>query len=83
MKIDIKAFSLAMALFWGFSVTIITLVNVYFGVWGSYVSLINEIYPWGYESSISGALIGLVYGLIDGFVGGAVFAAFYNFFIKK
>lgn len=77
MKLNVKAFALAMGLIWGFGLFALTWWIILFdGVTGE-VTLIGRVYR-GYTITPIGSVIGLAYGFLDALVGGAVFAWLYN-----
>ena len=82
MKINVKAFALACALFLGFGLFIITWWVIAFEGSTGAVTAIGSVYR-GYSISPTGSFIGLVWGLVDGFIGGLILAWLYNFFADK
>jgi hypothetical protein len=82
MKLNIKAFSLAFGLLWGFGLFFLTWWIIAFeGVTGE-STFIGQIYR-GYNISPAGSLIGLIWAFADGAIGGAIFAWLYNVFVEK
>ena len=79
MKIKPLAAGLALGVFWGVILFVLTIVSHYTGYLSSHLNLLIGIYPF-YEISLVGAIAGLIDGLIDGFVGGLVLALLYNAF---
>jgi len=78
MKLNIKAFALTFALWWGFGLFFLTWWIIFFdGAIGD-VTLIGRLYR-GYSITPWGSVLGLLWGLGDGFIGGAIFAWLYNF----
>ncbi len=78
MKLNVRAFALACALWWGFGIFFLTWwVIALSGATGE-PTLLGRIYI-GYEISPLGSVIGLVWGLIDALIAGAIFAWLYNF----
>ena len=76
------AMGLALGIFFGLLVFVMTLANAAIDGYGAaFTDLIDSIYPW-YSVSIGGSIVGLVFGLIDGFVTGIVVAWLYNRFVK-
>ena len=77
MKLSIRAFALAFAVWWG--------VGLFLGTWWVIATsgatgeptFLARIYI-GYEISPMGSVIGLVWGAIDGLIAGAIFAWLYN-----
>ena len=77
MKLDIKAFALTFALFWGIALFGVTWwIMAFEGATGD-MTFVGRVYL-GYSISPLGSLAGLVWGLVDGFIGGAIFAWLYN-----
>jgi hypothetical protein len=77
MKINIKAFAVATALWWGTGLFALTWWMILWHVPTGDPTLIGRVYR-GYTVSPLGSLIGLVWGLADGLVGGAILAWLYN-----
>jgi len=83
MKLDVKAFTVAVSLLWGLGVFFLTLWMLLFDTAAAgEQTLIGKIYL-GYTVSGAGAMIGLVWGLVDGLLGGAIFALLYNFLVDR
>jgi len=77
MKLNIKAFALAVALVWGLGIFIGTWwIILLDGASGDMTSL-GHIYR-GYTITPIGSVIGMLWGLVDGLIGGAIFAWLYN-----
>lgn len=77
MKLDIKAFALTFALFWGLAVFALTWwIMAFEGATGD-VTFLGRVYL-GYSISPLGSLVGLIWALVDGLIGGAIFAWLYN-----
>jgi hypothetical protein len=81
MKINVKAFSLACGLIWGFGLFLMTWWVIAFEGVTHEVTLIGHLYR-GYDISPAGSVIGLVWGFADGLIGGAIFAWLYNLILK-
>ena len=82
MKLNVRAFALAVAVWWGAMVFIVTwwlIVNEGIGVDPNPIA---RLYP-GYRVSPLGSLIGLAWGLVDGLVMGAALAWLYNRFAGR
>jgi hypothetical protein len=77
MKLNVKAFGLAVGVVWGLIILAVTLVLTVKATGGEHISRLNVFYP-GYDLSYLGALIGLVWSLVYGFVAGAILAWVYN-----
>lgn len=77
MKLNVRAFAFAFAIWWG--------VGLFLGTWWVIAAsgstgeptFLARIY-FGYEISPIGSLIGLAWGAVDGLIGGAIFAWLYN-----
>ncbi len=78
MNINVKAFSLTVALFWGFGLLFITWWIILFDGATGDPTLIGRVYR-GYSITLWGSFIGFAWGFIDGLIGGAIFAWLYNF----
>ncbi|MBU1018862.1 MAG: hypothetical protein ABII07_02620 [Patescibacteria group bacterium] len=79
MKLKALAAGLAVGVFWGVLLFILTVVSLYTGYMETQLGLLVGIYPV-YEISWMGALAGLLDGFIDGFFMGLVLALLYNAF---
>lgn len=77
MRLNVKAFALTCAIFWGLSVFIITwwLIALY-GASGARTFL--GLFYFGYSVSPVGSVIGLIWAFFDGLICGAIFAWLYN-----
>jgi len=82
MKLNVKAFALAVALVWGLGLFILTWWIILFDGSTGETNLIGQVYR-GYNISPMGSLIGLAWGLADGLIGGLIFAWVYNFFAGR
>jgi hypothetical protein len=82
LKLNIWAFSFAVAIWWGLMVFLAALWIILFeGETGDLLAL-GHIYR-GYNVSIAGAFIGLVWAFFDGLVGGLIFAWLYNLLVGR
>ena len=79
MKLKPVAAGLAVGIFWGMSLFLLTAVAIYTGYMATQLGFLTEVYPF-YEITWVGAVAGLVDGLIDGFFVGAVLSILYNAF---
>ena len=77
MKINVKAFAIAMALWWGVGLFALTWWMILFQGSTGDPTLLGKVYR-GYNISPWGSVIGLAWALADGFVGGAILAWLYN-----
>ena len=77
MKLNISAFALTFAIWWGVGIFLLTWWVIAFGGATSEPTFLARIYI-GYEISPVGSVIGLVWGFIDALIAGAIFAWLYN-----
>ncbi len=82
MKLNVPAFALAFALWWGGSVFFLTWWVILSGGADPGPSLAAQIY-FGYSVTPLGSLVGLAWGFADGLVGGALLAWLYNLLAAK
>jgi hypothetical protein len=78
MGLDIRAFALTGAVFWGFGLFILTWWMIAFGGASGDPTFLGRVYL-GYSVSPLGSVIGLIWAAVDGLIGGAIFAWLYNF----
>lgn len=76
-KLSVCNFGMALALTWGLSLFLVSLLNMWFNIGGEFIEVAQSLYS-GYNNSFWGACIGFIWGFVDGFVGGALIAFFYN-----
>jgi hypothetical protein len=81
MKLNLKAFSLAMAILSGGASFILTALSVFTGWAREFFELIAPFHP-GYTHTFLGALISALWMFIYGLVAGALFATVYNTLLK-
>ncbi len=77
MSLNVKAFALAFAIWWGVGVFLLTWWVIAFSGASAGPTFLGRIY-FGYEVTPLGSLIGLAWGLVDGLIAGAIFAWLYN-----
>jgi len=77
MKLNVKAFALTCALFWGIGLFLITWWLMLFDGSTHEVPFLGRLYR-GYNISPAGSVIGLLWACVDGAIGGAIFAWLYN-----
>jgi hypothetical protein len=77
LKLNIWAFSFALAIWWAVMVFLADLWIILLDGETHAVLDLGLIYR-GYDVSIAGAFIGLVWAFFDGLVGGLIFAWLYN-----
>ena len=80
MKINVKAFAAAFALWWGGGLFFLTWWMIALDGPTGEITLIGRLYR-GYSISPGGSFVGLLWALVDGYVGGAIFAWLYNRFL--
>jgi hypothetical protein len=82
MKLNVKAFALAVSLICGIGLFLITWwVIIIEGASGT-KTVLSVVYR-GYNISPVGSLIGLAWGLVDGLIAGAIFAWLYNLIASR
>jgi hypothetical protein len=81
MKLRPLALGLAIGVFWGVMMFLMTWVSYYTGYAELFLKAFTQIYP-GYTVTPAGSALVLVYGFIDGFVFGAGIGWLYNRFSK-
>ena len=77
MKLNVRAFAVALSIWWG--------VGIFLGTWWVIAmsgatgepTFLARLYI-GYEISPLGSVIGLVWGVVDALIAGAIFAWLYN-----
>ncbi len=77
MKLNIRAFALTFAIWWGVGIFLLTWWVIAFGGVTNEPTFLARIYI-GYEISPVGSVIGLVWGFVDALIAGAIFAWLYN-----
>ena len=82
MKLNVKAFALTAALFWGLALFFITWWIILLDGATGEITFLGRIYI-GFNISPGGSFIGLLWGLVDGLIGGAIFAWLYNLFADR
>jgi len=81
MKLNKKAFGLAVGVLWGVGLFLVTNFLLLRGSEGVIISGLKNVYL-GYSFSFLGSIIGLIWGFVDGFIVGWLFALLYNQFAK-
>jgi VIT1/CCC1 family predicted Fe2+/Mn2+ transporter len=82
MKLNVGAFSLAFAIWWGVGFFLCTWWIIAMGGATGEPTFVARVYL-GYEISALGSVIGLVWGFFDGLIAGAIFAWLYNFLVSR
>ncbi len=77
MKLNVKAFAIAVALVWGLGIFMGTWWIILFDGASSDMTSLGQIYR-GFTITPLGSVIGMLWGLVDGLIGGAIFAWLYN-----
>ena len=77
MKLNIGAFAIAFAIWWGVGFFLATWWIIGTGGATGEPSFVARIYL-GYAISPLGSVIGLAWGFVDGLIAGAIFAWLYN-----
>jgi len=77
MRLNVKAFGLAVGIIWGLIVFAATIVMILKGTPAQLMSRLSIFYP-GYKVTYVGSIIGFVYSLVYGLIVGAIFAWLYN-----
>ncbi|MCL5035856.1 MAG: bacteriophage holin [Chloroflexi bacterium] len=83
MKLNIKGAAIAFAILWALSILCISLINlITTGTYGNeFIFVWASIYP-GYDTTVTGMIIGVIWALFDGAVCGALLAWLYNRFAR-
>lgn len=82
MKLNIKAFTLAVSLVWGLGLFFLTWWIILLSGPTAQPTFIGMVYK-GYSITPLGSVIGLVWALVDGAVGGFIFAWLYNLLASR
>ncbi len=82
MKLNIGAFAVAFAIWWGVGFFLVTWWIIATGGATGEPTFVARIYL-GYEISAIGSVIGLLWGFADGLIAGAIFAWLYNFLVSR
>lgn len=80
MRLNLRAFAIAVAILWGAAVLLVGLANLVQPAYGvAFLEILASIYP-GYHAagSFGDLLVGFLYALVDGLVAGLVFGLLYN-----
>ncbi len=82
MRLNIKAFALALGIHWGFGCFIMGLAGTKNEAAAGFVRAIGSLYV-GYSPTPLGSVIGLAWGFTDAVIGGALLAWLYNMLLKR
>lgn len=77
MKLNVKAFAIAMGVTWGLIILIVTFILTLRGSGGEHLSRLGLFYL-GYTVTYGGSIIGFLWSFVYGAIAGAVFAWLYN-----
>ncbi len=77
MKLNIRAFALAFAIWWGVGIFLLTWWIIAFEGSTNELFFLGRIYL-GYTISPVGSLIGFAWAFVDALIAGAIFAWLYN-----
>ncbi|MDD5618766.1 MAG: bacteriophage holin [Candidatus Omnitrophica bacterium] len=80
-KLNAKALGLSLGIVWSAGVFIMGVASMAFN-WGTkFVEIFSSMYI-GYNSTLTGSVIGAVWGFVDAGIGGVLVAWLYNKFAK-
>lgn len=82
MKLNVKAFTFAIAIIWGVAILLYTWWIIILDGASSDPVWLGTIYR-GFTITPLGSLIGLAWGFVDGLIGGFITAVLYNFLTDK
>ncbi len=82
MKLNVKAFAIALGLVWGGAVFVFGLWATFFTPAAELVGFFGKVYI-GYTADFAGAIIGFVWGFADAAIGGLILAWLYNLLADK
>jgi hypothetical protein len=82
MELRVRAFGLAIGMFWGLAILLGTWWMLIVEAQGTIFSKISLFYI-GYEVSWIGGIIGFLWSFVYGFIAGALIAWFYKIFCRK
>lgn len=77
-----KSLALAVGIFWGLSMFVITLLGHYHGYGIAFLEVIRSVYP-GYSISVNGSIVGMCLGFLDGFISVYILASLYQIIERK
>ncbi len=82
MKLNVKAFAIAVGVVWGGGVFFFGLLASFFAPAAKMVEFFGPVYV-GYDTDFVGLIIGFVWGFVDAGIGALIIAWLYNFLIGK
>jgi len=82
MKLNVKAFAIAVGLVWGGGVFFFGLLASFFAPAATMVEFFGPVYI-GYDANFVGAIIGFVWGFVDAGIGALIIAWLYNLLADK
>ena len=82
MKLNVRAFASAFAIWWGVGIFLLTWWAIAVGGSTGDPTFLGRLYI-GYEISPLGSVMGLVWGLVNAFITGAIFAWLYNVIVTR
>lgn len=82
MKLNVRAFAVAFAVWWGVGIFLFTWFIIAMDGSTSEPTFLGRLYI-GYEISPMGSIIGLAWGTFNALITGAIFALLYNFFATR
>lgn len=85
MKLDVRALTLAVGLFWGAAIFIVASANLMWPSYGrAFLDVAASLYP-GYHptAGIGSVIMATLYAFVDGAISGAVFGWIYNLFAGR
>lgn len=80
--LNAKKFGLAGGIIWALCMFFTTIISIYTGYAGQWLSLMSDIYP-GYHITWWGSIVGAIYGFFDAFIGLFLLAWLYNKLSKR
>ncbi|MCA9394563.1 MAG: bacteriophage holin [Candidatus Omnitrophica bacterium] len=82
MRLNIRAFALALGIHWGLGCFIMGLAGIKHEAPATFVRTVGTMY-YGYAPTPLGSLAGMFWGFLDAAVAGALLAWLYNMLLKR
>ena len=82
MRINIKAFALALGIHWGLGCFIMGVAGIKSEAAATFVRAVGSLYI-GYAPTPLGSVIGMAWGFMDAVIAGTLFAWLYNMLLKR